>query len=63
MSTMTADDFDRLERYLRDAKRRAMMGEAIAKEDFAEWLRHAAAWLLDKLEDAWRWVRRQLGLV
>jgi hypothetical protein len=38
------------------------MGEAIKKEDFKAWCREAAAWLLNKMEDAWRWVRKQLGL-
>lgn len=60
---MTMEDLERLERYVRDAKRRAAMGEAIAREDFVSWLRNAAAYLLDKLEDAWRWVRRRLGLL
>lgn len=59
---LTHEDLERMERYLRDARRRRAMGEAIARDDFVEWVRHAAAWLLDKLEDAWRWVRRRLGL-
>lgn len=62
MSDMSMDDLERLEYYVRDARRRKMMGEAIAKSDFVAWARHAAAWLLDKIEAAWRWVRRQLGL-
>lgn len=59
---MTMEDLERMERYVRDAKRKMRMGEAIAKQDFIAWARHAAAWLLDKIDDAWRWVRRQLGL-
>lgn len=62
MAQLTSDDLDRMERYVRDARRRLAMGEAIQREDFLAWCRHAAAWLLDKVEDAWRWVRKQLGL-
>jgi hypothetical protein len=43
-------------------RRRRAMGEAISRDDFVEWARQAAAWLLDKVEVAWRWVRTQLGL-
>lgn len=59
---LTMDDLERMERYVRDSKRKLQMGEAIAKQDFVAWARHAAAWLLDKIDDAWKWVRRQLGL-
>lgn len=59
---LTEEDLDRMYYYVVDAKRRRAMGEAIAREDFVEWARHAAAWLLDKLEQAWKWVRRKLGL-
>jgi hypothetical protein len=59
---LTMEELDRMDRYIRDARRKMQMGEAIAREDFIAWARHAAAWLLDKIEDAWRWVRRQLGL-
>ena len=59
---LTAEDLDRLYYYMMDARRRMAMGEAIAREDFVAWARHAAAWLLDKVEQAWKWVRRTLGL-
>jgi|SoiMethySBSTD1v2_1073268.scaffolds.fasta_scaffold679670_1 hypothetical protein len=59
---LTDRDIVRLEAYVRDARRKKAMGEAIARDDFMAWLRHAAAWLLDRLEAAWRWVRRVLGL-
>jgi hypothetical protein len=59
---LTDRDIARLEAYVRDARRKKAMGEAIARDDFITWLRHAAAWLLDTLEAAWRWVRRVLGL-
>ena len=59
---ITGEDLDRLERYLRDARRKARMGEAIARDDFVDWIRQFAAYLLDKLEDAWRWVRKALGI-
>jgi hypothetical protein len=59
---LTLEELDRMERYVRDARRKMRLGEAIARKDFVEWARHAAAWLLDKIDDAWRWVRRQLGL-
>lgn len=59
---MTDRDLERLESYVKDARRKRAMGEAIARDDFIAWARHAAAWALDKIEDAWRWVRRALGL-
>lgn len=62
MSEMTMEEITRLERYVRDSKRKIMLGEAIARSDFIAWARHAAAWLLDKIDDAWRWVRVQLGI-
>lgn len=60
--SMTSDEIDRLERYVRDMKRKRAMGEAIARDDFIQWARHALAWTLDKIGDAWNWVRRALGL-
>ena len=62
MTELIDRDLQRLEDYLRDARRRRAIGEAIARNDFIAWLRNAAAWLLDKLEIAWRWVRGMLGL-
>ena len=62
MAELIDRDLQRLEDYLRDARRRRAIGEAIARNDFIAWLRNAAAWLLDKLEIAWRWVREMLGL-
>jgi hypothetical protein len=61
-NNLTTDDLDRVERYLRDARRRLAMGEAIQREDFMTWCRQFAAWVLDKIEDAWAWIRKQLGL-
>ena len=60
---MTMDDLERMERYVRDARRKMQMGQAIARQDFIAWARHAATWLLDKIDDAWNWVRRKLGLI
>ena len=60
--TLDSDDIYALERYVRDMKRKMLLGEAIARSDFVAWARQAAAWVLDKLEDAWNWVRRALGL-
>ncbi|GIJ45971.1 hypothetical protein Val02_28570 [Virgisporangium aliadipatigenens] len=57
------EDIARMERYVRDMRRRRALGQAISRADFAAWASHAAAWLLDRLEDAWDWVRRALGLV
>lgn len=59
---MTEDDLARLDQYLRDARRRMALGEAISKRDFKRFLRHSAAWLLDRFEDAWSWVRNVLGV-
>ena len=59
---LTDEEMDRMYYYVQDARRRRAMGQAIAREDFVAWARHAAAWLLDKVEQAWKWVRRQLGL-
>lgn len=59
---LTLQELEALERYARDQKRKLLMGEALAKQDFVKWARHAAAFLLDKLEDAWKWVRRYIGL-
>jgi hypothetical protein len=59
---LTADDLMRLEYYARDMRRRVAMGEAISRSDFIDWARNATAWVLDKLELAWNWVRRTLGL-
>jgi len=55
-------DITRLENYLRDMKRRRALGEALSRSDFIEWARQATAWVLDKLELAWNWVRKTLGL-
>lgn len=62
MVEFSDDDIERLERYVRDAKRKRALGQAIEKKDFVEWCRQAAAWVLDKVEDAWHWVRKQLNL-
>ena len=59
---LTSDDLDRLERYVRDQRRRRALGEALSRSDFIEWARQATAWVLDKLEAAWSWVRNALGL-
>ena len=62
IDNLTAEDLTRLEYYARDQRRRMAMGEAISRADFIDWARHATAWVLDKLELAWNWVRRALGL-
>jgi hypothetical protein len=59
---LTTDDLVRLEYYARDMRRRVAMGEAISRSDFIDWARNATAWVLDKLELAWNWVRKALGL-
>lgn len=59
---LTAEDLTRLEYYARDMRRRLEMGEALSRNDFIEWARSATAWVLDKLELGWNWVRRTLGL-
>jgi hypothetical protein len=57
---LTAEDLTRLEYYARDMRRRIAMGEAISRNDFIEWAQNATAWVLDKLELAWNWVRKAL---
>ncbi|MFV2084557.1 hypothetical protein [Micromonospora sp. LOL_021] len=60
--SLSDDDLDRMERYVRDMRRKRALGQALSRDDFVEWARQAAAWLLDRIDDAWNWIRRQFGL-
>jgi hypothetical protein len=60
--TLNDDDLDRLERYLKKQRIAIRKGEALARDDFVEWVRLSAVDLLDKIEDAWRWVRNWFGM-
>ncbi|MGD0936743.1 MAG: hypothetical protein ABR922_19500 [Streptosporangiaceae bacterium] len=51
---------ERLEYYVRDLRRRKAFGEALSRTDFVEWARNATARNIEKMERAWKWVRRVL---
>lgn len=59
---ISREDIEAMEIYLREQKIAMARGEAIRKGDFTEWVRLNAVWVLDKLEQAWKWFRKMLGL-
>lgn len=62
-STMTEYELRQTELYIRKMRHELIMGRAIAKDDFIEWVQTAAAWLLDRVESAWNWIREKLGIL
>jgi hypothetical protein len=63
IENLSDEQLHQLARYVRSQQIARAKGNALEKEDFAEWIRLNAVDLLDKLEDAWRWIRQQLGLL
>jgi hypothetical protein len=65
MANFPMDEYElrQMELYLRDARLKLQMGQALAYDDFVAWARHAATWLLDKIELGWNWIRHMLGLL
>jgi len=63
LGTASAEDLDRLERQVRKWRIEREMGIALSRDDFWEWARLGATWLLDRFEDAWNWLRRAVRLV
>jgi len=61
-NAMTEYELRQMELYIRKARQELIMGRAIAREDFIEWVQAAATWLLDRVEAAWNWLRHKLGL-
>lgn len=61
-NTITEEQLRALARYVRDQSTINLMNKAKAHADFVEWARGAAVFVLDKLDDAWAWVRRYFGL-
>jgi hypothetical protein len=59
---VTLDDINAMKAYVREQEIAIRKGQAISRGDFAEWARLNAVWLLDKLEQAWKWIRNFLGL-
>lgn len=59
---MTQADLDAMKAYVKEQEIALARGKALSKGDFAEWIRLNAIWLLDKLEQAWNWLRNFLGI-
>lgn len=62
-NTMTEYELREMELFVRRARLELAMGQAIAREDFLEWAKTCATWILDRAESAWNWLRHALGLL
>jgi hypothetical protein len=63
LDSFSDEDLYQLGRYVREQQLARAKGTALQKKEFAEWIRLNAISLLDKVEDAWRWIRKQLDLL
>lgn len=51
-------DIDRMRDYLNQAERDIDRGVQIAKSDFRTYLEQSAAWMIDRIDAAWEWLKR-----
>jgi len=60
LSNMSSDELLELSRHLQSLAYLKDLQLAAAEGDFMKWAKAALGWSLNKIEDAWRWFRKNV---
>jgi len=60
LDKLNSDELMELSRHLQSLAYLKGMADAAAERDFTKWATAAFGWSLNKIEDAWRWFRKNV---